>query len=73
MLADVCQSLLDDPEDLDLLVGGEVSRGVDLELDLELSIRGQEIDVAAERGVERRTAGRGGSPPATRCRCERAA
>ncbi len=41
--ADVRKSLLDDPKDLDLLVGGQVSRGIDLELDLELTVRGQEL------------------------------
>src|SRR5205085_11778135 len=56
--ADVCESLLDDPEDLDLLVRGERDSAVDLQLDLELPVGGQELDVAAEGGVERRRAAR---------------
>ena len=53
VLAHVRQPLLDDPEDLDLLVGREADRRVDLELDLEPAVGGQHVDVAAERGVER--------------------
>ena len=59
MLADVREPLLDDAEDLDLLVGREADRPVDLELDLEPAVGRQHVDVAAERGVERSSAARG--------------
>src|SRR5437016_578168 len=58
VLADVCESLLDDPEDLDLLVRGERDSAVDLQLDLELAVGGQELDVATEGGIEWRRAAR---------------
>ena len=54
MLADVREPFLHDPEDLDLLVGREPDRAVDLELDLEPAVGGQDVDVAAQRRVERR-------------------
>ena len=53
MLAHVGETLLHDPEDLDLLVGREADRRVDLELDLEHAVGGEEFDVTPQRGVER--------------------
>jgi hypothetical protein len=53
VLARVREALLDDPEDLDLLIGRELHVLVDLEVDLELPVRGQEVDVTAQRRVER--------------------
>src|SRR5581483_2781466 len=50
----VAQAFLDDPEDLDLLVRGEPDVRVDLELHLEAPVGGQELDVAAQGGVEGR-------------------
>jgi hypothetical protein len=58
--ADVPEALLDDAEDLDLLVRREADLGVDLEVHGEFAVRGQELDVAAQRGVERRGAARRG-------------
>src|SRR5438105_4589191 len=52
MLARVREPLLDDPEDLDLLVGGEPDPILDLEVDLELAIGREEVDVTAESRVE---------------------
>ena len=60
MLANVRQSFLDDSENLDLLVGCEPNVGIDLEIHFELSVGGQELDVAREGGVERCAAGGGG-------------
>src|SRR5262245_9560125 len=54
VLARVREPFLDDAEDLDLLVRRELHAGVDLELDLECAVCREEVDVAAERGVERR-------------------
>ena len=54
VLAHVCETFLDDPEYLDLLVGREVRRWVDVELDVECAVRREEVDVALQRGVERR-------------------
>jgi len=51
--ADVCEPLLDDPEDLDLLVRAELYCSLDLEIDIELAVSGEELDVAVERRVER--------------------
>src|SRR5207253_7388427 len=59
VLAGIREAFLDDPEDLDLLVGRETDRILDLEVDLELPVRGEEVDVPAQRRVEgRRAAGR---------------
>jgi hypothetical protein len=55
----VRQALLDDAEDLDLLVGRQADRLVDLELDVEGAVGGQELHVAPQRRVERRVARRG--------------
>ena len=70
---DVPEPFLDDAEDLDLLVRSEADRLVDLEVDGELAVGGQELDVAAQRGVEwggptRRRQRRGWriAPPAAR-------
>ena len=52
VLAHVGETLLHDAEDLDLLVRREPDVGVDLEVDLELSVGGQELDVPAQRRVE---------------------
>ena len=52
--ANVREPLLDDPEHLDLLVGAELDARLDLQVDVELSVGGEELDVAAERRVERR-------------------
>ena len=60
VLAHVRQAFLHDAEDLDLLVRREPDVGIDLEIDLELSVGGQELDVAAQRGVERCVSGGGG-------------
>src|SRR5439155_18739561 len=58
--ADVGEALLDDAEDLDLLVRAELHRVVDLEVDLQLAVGGEELDIAAKRRVEGRVpAGRG--------------
>ena len=59
MLAHVRETLLHDAEDLDLLVGGEVHAGVDVELDVERAVGGEELDIPAQRRVERRRAARG--------------
>ena len=48
MAADVGEALLDDPEDLDLLVGAELDVALDLEVDVQVSVRGQETDVPVE-------------------------
>src|SRR5207244_8153098 len=45
VLAHVCESLLDDAEDLDLLVGREPDGGIDLEVDLEPAVGRKEVDV----------------------------
>src|ERR671922_2147465 len=58
VLAHVREPLLDDPEHLDLLVGRERDPVVDLELDLELAVGGQELDVAPKSRVEGRRAAR---------------
>jgi hypothetical protein len=47
VLARVGEALLHDPEDLDLLVGGEADPVPDLEIDLELAVPGEEVDVAS--------------------------
>ena len=52
VLAHVREPLLDDPEDLDLLVGRKQDRRVDLDVDLQHAVGGQELDVAAQRRVE---------------------
>src|SRR5262249_6097762 len=52
MLADVCETLLHDPEHLDLLVGREPDSGIDLDVDREPAVGGDELDVAAKRGIE---------------------
>ncbi len=54
VLAGVPEPLLDDAEHLDLLVGCQAHRGVDVELHLELAVGGQEVDVSPECRVERR-------------------
>src|SRR5579872_4615575 len=59
VLADVGEALLHDAEDLDLLVGGEADRAVDLELDVELAVRGEELDVPPQGCVEGGGAARG--------------
>ena len=53
VLAYVGETLLHDAEDLDLLVGREPDVGIDLEVDLELSVGGQELDVPVQGRVER--------------------
>ena len=58
VLAHVGEPFLDDPEDLDLLVGREQDRRVDLEVHLQHAVGGQELHVAAERRVERSRAAR---------------
>ena len=58
VLPHVREPFLDDPEDLDLLVGREVHTLVDLDVDLEQAVCGQELDVAPERCVERRASTR---------------
>src|SRR5919201_4713160 len=59
VLARVGEPFLHDPEDLDLLVGREPDAVLDLEIDLQLAVGGEEVDVASQRGVEgRRAAGR---------------
>ena len=60
MLAHVREPLLDDPEDLDLLVGREREARIDLQLHVELAVCGEDVDVAAESGVEGRAAARRG-------------
>ena len=60
VLADVREALLDDPEDLDLLVGREHRAGVDLQVDVQCAVGRDELDVAAKRGVERRRPARRG-------------
>ena len=54
MPPDVREALLDDAEELDLLVRVEAHVRVDLEVDLECAVGGQQLDVALQRGVERR-------------------
>src|SRR3954452_23646850 len=49
----VGEPFLDDAEDLDLLVGRELHARVDLELDLEPAVGREEVDVTAQRGIER--------------------
>src|SRR5215203_886658 len=56
MLPDVREAFLDDAEDLDLLVRSELDAGIDLQLDGELAVGGQDVEVTTERGVERRVA-----------------
>jgi hypothetical protein len=46
VLAHVREPFLHDPEDLDLLVGREPDAAVDLELDLEPAVGGQDVDVS---------------------------
>src|SRR6476619_692083 len=46
VLAHVGETLLHDAEDLDLLVGRKPDVGIDLQVDLQLSVGGQELDVA---------------------------
>src|SRR5919198_737530 len=59
VLPRVREAFLHDSEDLDLLVGRKPDPVLDLEIDLELAVRGQEVDVAPQRRVEwRRAAGR---------------
>src|SRR5215204_2071401 len=56
MLPYVGEAFLDDAEDLDLLVWSELDAGIDLQLDGELAVGGQDVEVTTERGVERRVA-----------------
>ena len=56
--ARVAETLLDDPEHLDLLVRREPDLRIDVELDVELAVRREDLDVAAQRGVEPRRAAR---------------
>ena len=56
--AGVREALLDDAEHLDLLVGAEVHERVDLEVDLERAVGGQDVDEPPQRCVERRAARR---------------
>src|SRR5439155_8240974 len=59
VLAHVREPFLDDAEDLDLLVRCELDRAVDLHLDLEPAVGGEDVDVPPQRSVERcRSAGR---------------
>src|SRR5205823_11611866 len=60
VLANVGEALLHDAEDLDLLVWREMHGRVHLELDVERTVGGEDVDVAAQSGVERRRAARGG-------------
>ena len=53
MPACVRKPFLDDAENLDLFVRRQLNRGVDVELDLESAVCGEEVDVASERSVER--------------------
>ena len=53
-------ALLHDPEDLDLLVGREPYGRVDVELDVQPPVASEQLDVAAERGVEGRGPARRG-------------
>ena len=55
----VAETLLHDPEDLDLLVGREPHLWIDVELDVESAVRGQYLDVASECRVEPRRASGG--------------
>ena len=48
MAAGVTKALLNDPEDLDLLVGSESHLRIDVELDGELTVGGQDLHVAAQ-------------------------
>ena len=60
VLADIREPFLDDAEHLDLLVGCEQDRRIDLDVHVERAVRGEKLDVAAERRVEgSRPAGRG--------------
>src|SRR5439155_20392326 len=52
VLARVSKPFLNDAEDLDLLVRSELDVRVDVKVDPELSVRSQEVDVAAQSGVE---------------------
>ena len=66
MLADVAEPLLDDPEDFDLLVRREADRRIDLEVDCEGAVGGEELDIPMERRVEGcRPARRGEFSPVT--------
>ena len=44
----VAEPLLHDPEDLDLLVRSQPHLRIDVELDVELAVRGEDLDVAAK-------------------------
>src|SRR6266849_8787701 len=59
VLAHVGETLLHDSEDLDLLVRCEPDVGIDLEVDLELPLCGQDLDVPAQCCVERCAPGGG--------------
>src|SRR5262245_26108605 len=59
VLARVREPFLDDAEHLDLLVRREPYPALDLEVDPEPAVGGEEVDIAAQGGVERRRAGRG--------------
>ena len=58
VLAGVGEPFLDDAEDLDLLVGREPDPVLDLEVDLEPAVGGEEVDVTAK------AESKGAEPPA---------
>ena len=54
--ASVAEPFLNDPEDLDLLVRRQPHLGIDLELDVERTVSGEDVHVSTKSRVERRRA-----------------